>query len=254
MIKMPNLNYAGDQALLVEFGDSIDIELNDRVRSLMFQLEESKEDWIIDLVPTYKSLLVIFDPTLSTRKYIESYILSFVSNIGENSKSDDRLIKIPTLYGVDFGLDLNFVAENSKLSIEEVISLHSEPNYRVYMIGFAPGFPYLGGLNKKLSTPRLDTPRIKIPSGSVGIAESQTGIYPNDSPGGWQLIGRTPLSLFDPNREQPSLLVAGDYIKFEPLESLEEYSDIKTDIESNNYKLEINQLDNRENSQSDLHE
>ena len=179
MIKMPNLNYAGDQALLVEFGDSIDIELNDRVRNLMFQLEESKEDWIIDLVPTYKSLLVIFDPTLSTRKYIESYILSFVSNIGENSKSEDRLIKIPTLYGVDFGLDLNFVAENSKLSIEEVISLHSEPNYRVYMIGFAPGFPYLGGLNKKLSTPRLDTPRIKIPSGSVGIAESQTGIYPN---------------------------------------------------------------------------
>ena len=254
MIKMPNLNYAGDQALLVEFGDSIDIELNDRVRSLMFQLEESKEDWIIDLVPTYKSLLVIFDPTLSTRKYIESYILSFVSNIGENSKSEDRLIKIPTLYGVDFGLDLNFVAENSKLSIEEVISLHSEPNYRVYMIGFAPGFPYLGGLNKKLSTPRLDTPRIKIPSGSVGIAESQTGIYPNDSPGGWQLIGRTPLSLFDPNREQPSLLVAGDYIKFEPLESLEEYSDIKTDIESNNYKLEINKLDNQENSQSDRHE
>ena len=254
MVKMPNLNYAGDQALLVEFGDSIDIELNDRVRNLMFQLEESKEDWIIDLVPTYKSLLVIFDPTLSTRKHIESYILNLVSNIGEKSKSDDRLIKIPTLYGVDFGLDLNFVAENSKLSIEEVISLHSEPNYRVYMIGFAPGFPYLGGLNKKLSTPRLDTPRIKIPSGSVGIAESQTGIYPNDSPGGWQLIGRTPLSLFNPNREQPSLLVAGDYIKFEPLESLEEYSDIKTDIESNNYKLEINQLDNRENSQSDLHE
>jgi len=254
MVKMPNLNYAGDQALLVEFGDSIDIELNDRVRNLMFQLEESKEDWIIDLVPTYKSLLVIFDPTLSTRKYIESYILKLVSNIGEKSKSDDRLIKIPTLYGVDFGLDLSFVAENSKLSIEEVISLHSEPNYRVYMIGFAPGFPYLGGLNKKLSTPRLDTPRIKIPSGSVGIAESQTGIYPNDSPGGWQLIGRTPLSLFDPNREQPSLLVAGDYIKFEPLESLEEYSDIKTDIESNNYKLEINKLDNRENSQSDRHE
>ena len=122
------------------------------------------------------------------------------------------------------------------------------------MIGFAPGFPYLGGLNKKLSTPRLDTPRITIPSGSVGIAESQTGIYPNDSPGGWQLIGRTPLNLFDPNREQPSLLVAGDYIKFEPLESLEEYSDIKTDIESNNYKLEINKLDNQENSQSDRHE
>jgi inhibitor of KinA len=146
------------------------------------------------------------------------------------------------------------VAESSKLSIEEVISLHSEPNYRVYMIGFAPGFPYLGGLNKKLSTPRLDTPRITIPSGSVGIAESQTGIYPNDSPGGWQLIGRTPLNLFDPNREQPSLLVAGDYIKFEPLESLEEYSDIKTDIESNNYKLEINKLDNQENSQSDRHE
>ena len=254
MVKKPTLKYAGDQGLLVEFGDKIDVKLNDEVRNLTFQLDQSKEEWIIDLVPSYKSLLVIFNPTLATRKYIENYILELAIDLGETSESTDRVIKIPTLYGADFGMDLEFVASNSNLTTKEVISLHSEPNYRVYMIGFAPGFPYLGGLNKKLSTPRLDTPRIKIPSGSVGIAESQTGIYPNDSPGGWQLIGRTPLNLFDPNREQPSLLVAGDYIKFEPLESLEEYSDIKADIESNNYKLEINQLDNRENSQSDRHE
>ena len=122
------------------------------------------------------------------------------------------------------------------------------------MIGFAPGFPYLGGLNKKLATPRLKSPRLKIPAGSVGIADNQTGIYPNDSPGGWQLIGRTPLNLFDPGREKPSLLIAGDYIKFEPLESIDEYSDIKSKVELNHYELEISNLDNQENNKPKSHE
>ena len=254
MSEIPTLTYAGDQALLVEFGNSIDIEINNKIRNLMVQLEQSQEDWIIDLVPSYKSLLVIFNPALSERKLIETYLLELAENLGQTDTSAERLIKIPTLYGTDFGIDLDFVAKNSKLSIEEVISLHSEPKYRVYMIGFAPGFPYLGGLNEKLTTPRLESPRLKIPAGSVGIAESQTGIYPNDSPGGWQLIGRTPLNLFDPNRENPSLLIAGDYMKFEPLESPEEYSDIKSDIESNNYKLEISTLDSQEDNEPERHE
>ena len=254
MSEIPTLTYAGDQALLVEFGNSIDIKINNKVSNLMVQLEQSQEDWIVDLVPSYKSLLVIFNPALSGRKLIETYLLELAENLGQTDASADRLIQIPTLYGADFGIDLDFVAKNSKLSIEEVISLHSEPEYRVYMIGFAPGFPYLGGLNEKLTTPRLETPRLKIPAGSVGIAESQTGIYPNDSPGGWQLIGRTPLNLFDPNREDPSLLIAGDYMKFKPLESPEEYSDIKSDIESNNYKLEISTLYRQEDNEPEHHE
>ena len=254
MAEIPTLTYAGDQALLVEFGDSIDIKINNKVRNLMVQLEQSQEDWIMDLVPSYKSLLVIFNPAFSSRKLIETYLLELAENLGQTVASAERLIKIPTLYGTDFGIDLGFVAKNSKLSIEEVISLHSEPEYRVYMIGFAPGFPYLGGLNEKLTTPRLESPRLKIPAGSVGIAESQTGIYPNDSPGGWQLIGRTPLNLFDPNRENPSLLIAGDYMKFEPLKSLEEYSDIKSDVESNNYKFEISTLDSKEDNEPEHHE
>ena len=151
-------------------------------------------------------------------------------------------------------MDLEFVASNSNLTTTEVISLHSQPNYRVFMIGFAPGFPYLGGLNQKLATPRLENPRLKIPAGSVGIADNQTGIYPNDSPGGWQLIGRTPLNLFDLSREKPSLLIAGDYIKFEPLENLDEYSAIQNEIKSNNYKLEISILDNQKTNEPESHE
>tara|TARA_Y100000590_G_scaffold460709_1_gene620672 strand:- start:62704 stop:63468 length:765 start_codon:yes stop_codon:yes gene_type:complete len=254
MVKKPTLKYAGDQGLLVEFGDKIDVKLNDEVRNLTFQMEQSKEDWIIDLVPSYKSLLVIFNPTLSTRKHVENYILELAADLEKTSESTNRVIKIPTLYGADFGMDLEFVASNSNLTTKEVISLHSKPKYRVFMIGFAPGFPYLGGLNKKLATPRLKSPRLKIPAGSVGIADNQTGIYPNDSPGGWQLIGRTPLNLFDPSREKPSLLIAGDYIKFEPLESIDEYSDIKSKVELNHYELEISNLDNQENNKPKSHE
>ncbi|MQG15789.1 MAG: 5-oxoprolinase subunit PxpB [SAR202 cluster bacterium] len=254
MTQLPTLNYAGDQGILVEFGDKIDVTLNDRVRNLMCLMEQSQEDWIVDLVPSYKSLLVIFNPTLSPRKHIENYIIELASNIDKSSESADRIIKIPTLYGSEFGMDLEFVASNSNLTTTEVISLHSQPNYRVFMIGFAPGFPYLGGLNQKLATPRLENPRLKIPAGSVGIADNQTGIYPNDSPGGWQLIGRTPLNLFDLSREKPSLLIAGDYIKFEPLENLDEYSAIQNEIKSNNYKLEISILDNQKTNEPESHE
>lgn len=254
MAEIPMLTYAGDQALLVAFGDSINIKTNNKVRNLMFQLEQSQKDWIIDLVPSYNSVLVIFNPALSTRKLIETHILKLATNLEKTAESTVHIIKIPTLYGSDFGVDLDFVAKNAKLSIEEVISLHSEPNYRVYMIGFSPGFPYLGGLNEKLNTPRLESPRLKIPAGSVGIAGPQTGIYPNDMPGGWQLIGRTPLNLFEADSENPSLLSAGNYIKFEPLQNLEEYSDIKSDVESNNFKLETSILDIQEDNEPEHHE
>jgi KipI family sensor histidine kinase inhibitor len=240
---VPTITSVGDQALLVEFEDSISIKTNNRVKNLMTQLEENQEEWVVDLVPSYRSLIVMFNPMLSERTYIKNYLLKLIEKSKNVDQSLYKLIKIPTLYGSDFGMDLEFVAKHNNLTSEEVISLHSALNYRIYMIGFAPGFPYLGGLNQKLITPRLDSPRLKIPGGSVGIAESQTGIYPNDSPGGWQLIGRTPLNLFDPHSEQPSLLITGDYIKFEPLESIEAYFDIRNDVESNNYKPETHMLD-----------
>jgi len=254
MVIVPTITSVGDQALLVEFEDSIDIETNNSVKSLMMQLEKNQEDWIVDLVPAYRSLLVMFNPIVSKRKYIKNYILELIEKPENTDGSLYKLIKIPTIYGSDFGMDLEFVAKNTNLTPEEVISLHSALNYRVYMIGFSPGFPYLGGLNEKLATPRLNSPRLKIPGGSVGIAESQTGIYPNDSPGGWQIIGRTPLNLFDPHSEQPSLLITGDYIKFEPLESIEAYFDMKSDVESNNYKPEIHMLDSEEDIESESHE
>ncbi len=250
MYETPQFINSGDQAILVEFGDSINPDINDRVQNLMIQLEKTDKPWLVDLVPSYKSLLVIFDPTIESRKNIQNEIFADSSKLKDLDKHSAKVIQIPTLYGGEFGQDLEFVAKHSGLSENDVVSLHSKPYYRVYMIGFAPGFPYLGGLDKKLATPRLESPRIRIPSGSVGIAESQTGIYPNDSPGGWQLIGRTPLSLFDPMRENPSLLVTGNYIKFQPLENLEAYLDVRSNVESNSYKPEIEILDDEEINRS----
>jgi KipI family sensor histidine kinase inhibitor len=135
-------------------------------------------------------------------------------------------IEIPVCYGGDFGPDIEFVAQTHDLTVEEVIRIHSEPEYPIYMIGFTPGFPFLGGLPEKLHTPRLETPRTVVPAGSVGIANAQTGIYPIDSPGGWQLIGKTPLKLFDLQRSNPILLKAGDALKFKPI-TIYEYHRLK---------------------------
>jgi KipI family sensor histidine kinase inhibitor len=128
------------------------------------------------------------------------------------------MVKIPTLYGGEMGPDLVFVAEHNGISIDEVIKIHSGAEYRVYMLGFSPGFPYLGGMPKSIETPRLSSPRTVIPAGSVGIAEKQTGIYPNASPGGWRLIGQTPIRLFDPETYPPALLRPGDQVQFVPID------------------------------------
>ena len=136
-------------------------------------------------------------------------------------------MRIPTLYGGEHGPDIDFVADHAGLSVQEVVSLHSGRDYPVYMLGFSPGFPYLGDMSEKLATPRLETPRTVTPAGSVGIAESQTGIYPLASPGGWRIIGRTPVRMFDPEREPPSALRPGDLVRFEPLESIEQFDKIE---------------------------
>jgi KipI family sensor histidine kinase inhibitor len=128
------------------------------------------------------------------------------------------VIEIPTLYGGDSGPDLDYVASHNGLTPEEVVQIHASGTYRIYMLGFTPGFPYLGGMDERIATPRLETPRTKISGGSVGIAGAQTGIYPIDSPGGWQIIGRTPLALYDPQREEPILLQAGESIRFVPID------------------------------------
>ena len=222
----PRFLEAGDRALVVEVGDSIEIEVNDRVRGLLTAIEDLGLEGVEDLVPSYRSLLIAFDPVLVTRHDLIEVVAETFGKLELAEQPEPRVVTLPTLYGGDHGPDLEHVATYAGMDPERVIELHSGVDYRVYMIGFAPGFPYLGGLPPELATPRLGTPRVRIPPGSVGIAESQTGVYPAASPGGWQLIGRTPVRLFDPQGDPPSIVVAGDFIRFSALESEDEYEEI----------------------------
>lgn len=209
---------AGDKAIVVEFGDIIDEDINRKVINLMKNIESSSLiNSIYEMIPTYRSLMIIYNPLKITFNDLINSVKNIECNLKVLDKREKNIIKIPVLYGNDYGPDIDTVAKHNRLSIEEVIRLHSEAEYLVYMLGFTPGFTYLGGMNNKLETPRLDNPRVKIPEGSVGIAGKQTGVYPIDSPGGWQLIGRTPIKLYNPKRENPILLKAGDYVKFTPI-------------------------------------
>ena len=149
-----------------------------------------------------------------------------------------KIYEIPVCYGGEYGPDLEFVAKNADISVEEVIKIHSSKDYLIYMLGFLPGFSYLGGLDEKIHTPRLANPRIKIPAGSVGIGGAQTGIYPLESPGGWQLIGKTPVKTYNPDRKVPILFEAGDYIRFVPI-SQEEFEKIEKEVNEDKYECVV---------------
>ena len=186
-------------------------------------------------MPTYRSLMVYYDPMTISAEQLQISIEQADQNPGNDKPADQRVVHIPTLYGGEYGPDLEFVAQHAGLTTEEVVSVHSGSDYLTYMMGFSPGFPYLGGLSNTLTTPRLETPRTEIPAGSVGIADSQTGVYPLASPGGWRLIGRTPFKLFDPGADPPSLLKAGDYVRFVPMATEEEYLDVRQQVEGGRF-------------------
>jgi inhibitor of KinA len=213
----PRFLVAGDAALVVEFGDAIDPAINRRVRGLLLAVDGARLDGVRDLVPTYRSLLVSYDPRQTTFAALREHLSGLEARLDDTPVPPPRVVEIPTAYGSDFGPDLRFVAEHNSLTEDEVVAIHSGPDYLVYMMGFSPGFTYLGGMSERIAAPRLDTPRTAIPAGSVGIAQLQTGIYPVESPGGWRLIGRTPVSLFDPSRNPPVVVDAGDYIRFVPV-------------------------------------
>jgi inhibitor of KinA len=227
---------AGDRALVIEFGDKIENQVNSKIRSLTVAIEQGNIKGINETVPTYRSLMVIYDPMIIELDELISTLKSIISRMHELKLPDAKVIEIPTLYGGEYGPDIEFVANHNKISIDEVIKIHTDMEYLIYMIGFTPGFPYLGGMSDKIEAPRLQNPRTKIPVGSVGIAGKQTGIYPVESPGGWQLIGRTPVKLYDPSREQPVLLNAGDYIKFVQIDE-NEYRNIEALELSGKYKV-----------------
>ncbi|HEC96289.1 MAG TPA: 5-oxoprolinase subunit PxpB [Euryarchaeota archaeon] len=214
----------GDSAIAIFLGNKIDEEINDKVLIVAKKIEDKKIKGIIEVVPTYTSVYIYYDPLEANYKEIISKIQEIVKSVAKvREKIKTRTIQIPVAYGGDFGPDLEFVAKYHNMTEDEVIEIHSKPLYRVYMLGFTPGFAYMGGLDKRIATPRLKMPRKKVPAGSVGIAGEQTGIYPIESPGGWRIIGRTPLKLFDPRKEPPTLLLPGDRVKFVPIDHEEFY-------------------------------
>ena len=217
---------AGDQGLLVEYGDAIDLAVNHKVRAMAIVLGADLPEGVIEVIPTYRSLLIVYDPVKTAPRRLKEILISLEQRLPEIQIPPPKTVEIPVCYGDEFGPDIEFVAKSHGLSVEEVVGLHCEPEYPIYMIGFTPGFPFLGGLPETLHTPRLETPRTLVPEGSVGIANNQTGMYPVASPGGWQLIGRTPLKLFAPERPNPFLYQAGDRIKFKAI-SPDEYARLK---------------------------
>ena len=211
----------GDRALLVELGDGISPLVNKKVRDLFLYLKNNPVEGVVETVPGYRSLLIVYDPLKTTLSALKESLNKLQKTIGRTEIPKLRTLEIPVVYGGECGPDLNWVAEYHKLSPEEVIRLHTGTTYRVYMIGFTPGFAYMGELPDTIATPRKETPRTSVPRGSVGIAQNQTGVYPVESPGGWQIIGLTPLRLFDPAKWPPTQLEMGDRVKFFPIKEEE---------------------------------
>ncbi|PID14398.1 kinase inhibitor [Sporosarcina sp. P34] len=236
--KSLDIKALGDSAIIIKLGEGIQPSVHQQVKNLSFLLDEYPFDGFIESVPAYNSLAVYYSPYLvyqSTHGFqtdgtplekVIDYMNTLAIQMSDLPVTEGRLVEIPVLYGGEFGPDLQIVADTHTMSIEEVIEIHTTPEYLVYMIGFAPGFPFLGGLDERIATPRKLTPRTSIHPGSVGIAGKQTGVYPLETPGGWQIIGRTPTDLFVPDMSPPSLLQSGDKIKFYPI-TQEEYDEQK---------------------------
>ena len=217
----PVFRSMGDRSLLVELGETISPAVNRRVQELMLQLQQARLPGVREFAPGYRSLLVVFDPLAISPAELKTHIAEIAARPGSSGLPQAKRVTVPVFYGGEYGPDLESVSGRLGISTEEVIRLHTETVYRVYMIGFTPGYPYMGELPEALAIPRRKTPRTRVPKGSVGIAQRQTGIYPVESPGGWQIIGWTPIELFDPNRRLPSLLEMGDRVKFEAVRQVE---------------------------------
>lgn len=241
----PTISPVGDSAISIDFGQVIDPKINRQIRQIIEQIKGLQLDGIVELVPTYCALLVQYDAMV----YSYSDICRILEPTLQESVTDSAnelvtIVEIPTVYGGEFGPDLGFVASHNHLSEAEVVSIHSGTDYLVYMLGFIPGFTYLGGMDPRIATPRLSSPRTLIPAGSVGIAGEQTGTYPSDSPGGWQIIGRTPVTMYDMSKKQAALLQAGDYVRYVPIDE-NEFHRIKSmgmEYIPSMYEVEVGEL------------
>lgn len=224
---------AGDSAAVAQFENVISPEVNAKVHSLDFAIRSMGINGVTETVPTFTSLLVCYDPTVISFAELYQKLGALSSEVSGENKSS-FIYTLPVCYGGEFGEDLADVAEYAKISPEEVIARHTAKPYLIYMLGFLPGFAYLGGLDETIACPRLSSPRQKIEAGSVGIGGNQTGIYPIASPGGWRLIGRTPIRPYDPERSDPILYSAGDCIRFKAI-TRAEYDEIAAAVASGEY-------------------
>ena len=207
----------GDACLVVRFGTGIDAVTSRAVAAATAALTAAALPGVVDIAATFNTVAVVFDPHRADPRELSGAILASLQNLAGGASTPGTIVEIPVAYGGDDGPDLAAVAAHTGLDSEAVVRLHTTTDHVVGMIGFAPGFPYLLGLPAALSIPRRATPRTSVPAGSVAIAEHQTGIYPRSSPGGWHVIGRTPRAMFDPRRDPPALLRAGDLVRFVPV-------------------------------------
>lgn len=209
---------ASDSSLLVVLGDAVSLDNHQRVMSLFLVLQQLNDPRIRNLHPAYASMLIDFDPLRISHEEAASLLENLAVPEMTQYQRPVNIVTLPVCYDLEFGPDLEDIANQAKIPAREVIRLHSSATYRVHFLGFTPGFAYLGGLPEALHMPRLSRPRTQVPAGTVAIAGSQAGVYPVDSPGGWQLIGRTPVRVFDPNATRPALLGSGDLVKFSAID------------------------------------
>lgn len=216
------IEVAGENALIIYFGEKTDPRVSAQVQQAVTILETELSGMLIDMVPSYASLLVIYDQLATDHLEVRSRIRKVLDQLSDAiSSSEGKLVTLPAYYSTESGPDLAALAERAQMSIDEVIQLHSETEYRVYAIGFAPGFAYLGEVDERIAAPRLSTPRMKVPRGAIAIADQQTAVYPAVSPGGWNLIGLCPTRMFDPQAEPTMPVQVGDRIKFNPISQSE---------------------------------
>lgn len=227
---------AGDSALLIEFKQRIAPEINAQVTAFAHLLREQHIEGVMDIISAFASIMINYDPRIIGYRDLKERLVTLCKiEACEQAGFSPRVFEIPVCYGGEYGPDISNIAKNAGLSEQDVIEIHSSKDYLIYMLGFLPGFVYLGEVDEKIHTPRLERPRINIPAGSVGIAASQTGIYPLNSPGGWQLLGMTPVKTYDPEREKPIPVEAGDYIRFVPVTE-EEFLEIKKQVDEGTYE------------------
>ena len=237
-ITYPRILPTGDRALTVEFGNEIDEKINARLMGFIRGLSEQRVKGIEEFVPSFRSVLIHYNPAVLSYDKMSGIVKKAAEAPVSEETHKKRIVTVPVCYDQRYGPDIEDVAKHAGLSVEEVISIHTAKPYLVYMLGFQPGFPYLGGLDKRICCPRLETPRVRLEAGSVGIGGEQTGLYPMESPGGWRIIGVTPVRCYNPEKEKPIPYMAGDHIRFKAI-SREEFDELREKDLRGEYEFEV---------------